>query len=382
MSRRSALAKLLMLALHVGLLAQASDLAVSGHGLIFAVVRPSTPASGGYQFLIQRRDQTEPDVRFTLSIGSANVETLRIHDSRTVSVVGQSVDGAHSLAVVDATNGDLLVSKSCRALRLVRENTRFWCEDERGKLTTYEIATRTERPVLGSAEGARTILQSGSLHARRRFVKTFDGSKSLRQNADVRLAIREALSRALHLDIARANDPPAVNGLRTGSAERDYFGELISAAAHMSDLASLPSIVRADHPSVAGAVAWFGPDAIEATLAALRRPVPTGYSMYYRAYLLEGLSIILRRDRRISTGNRSQIAHIAVISTERPQSSEEVLRAIDLIEELDDETLDPTIQRLAHDPHHIRRTGITDARAVAQIQERARAVLSGQIIIR
>jgi hypothetical protein len=265
-------------------------------GLILEAIESPKPDGGReYEFVVRRTNVSAREVRFRLPTPPHAVTAVRIHSGNTGSIVGRFADGTSSLNVVDLTTGQILFAKTCRELRLVRQDEKYFCEEPSGVAVSYQTLTRTERRAMHGG-GATEILTNGSLPAKRKFLSLMRGSSSLRNDAAAGRAVAEAVVHAVGEDMADAEQRPAVGGLRKGSPRRDYMGELLTTAAYLRERSILPYLVRADHPVVPGALSWFGAEAIKLAVPAVRAQRPVGYSKYYRRYLLEGISLVLRRE--------------------------------------------------------------------------------------
>lgn len=356
---------------------------VRGEGLVIYFERKSgEPPATTFHFMIHHENAETPDIRAGVTAAAKELESFRIHSSHTFSVLSVADGGNRVLSIVDADAGNVLYQASCSRVKLTADAKRYLCESSDGKLVTYDLSARMARPALRATEGATAVLRFGSLPARRQFLQTFNSSKSLRGNASIRAEIVDALNRELADDLRRAREQVSSDGLRAGSAQRDYFGELITAAANTGDVSCLPAIVRADHPSVIGGMARFGMAAVTEALASAADPIPVGYSRYYRSYVIRGLTQALRPAPNLAPAERVGVTKLVLTSVSKPSSLDEMLASIELAGELDDDSLDGVIQRLAYEPQYVEAAGLSRASEVAEVQSKARAVLSSRISIR
>jgi hypothetical protein len=354
----------------------------TGNGLVLTLVQEThTPREHNFVFLVQQAGLPESQKPFTIANGMTAIETARIHSPDTVAIVGAMPTPAHALSIIDAHAGTIVFQAICTDLRLTPDESRYLCTDSDGKMRSYRLATREVRPALSPVAGTLRVLSSGSVQARRKLLQAFRTSTQLSRSPEVRTALLGELDHQLAHDIELAAASPTQDGIRIGSAERDYLGDLVATVAQMHESAALPLLCRIDHLSAVGALAMQGPSAVPYILQALRSPVPRGYSMYYRAGLLESLVLILRFPDA-KTIDRTDIAKVTRTSIEHPTSVRELVQALALAEELDDDSLDGNIRALAQDVGVIQRRGITNPVQVQEVQTKAQSVLSHRVAIR
>ncbi len=248
-------------------------------------------------------------------------------------------------------------------------------------MRSYVIATRQVRDAFPPIGGALQILTSGSLRARVGLLQALPRSPQLSASPEVRAALAAELQHEVMRDIQSAAASPLTEGVRTGSSRRDYLGLVISTVAQIRDPSALDALCRVDHLGAVGARAMYGAAAIPYIVQALRTPPPAGYSLHYRSGLLESLVLIVRRFSDITERQRSSIIGVAHASLDQPASSGELLRTLDLVEELDDDELDGRAEALALDVNVIRGRGIANPEQLRDVQAKAQALRARRLTL-
>jgi hypothetical protein len=361
----------------------APRIVATGQGLVLSVIEEKgAPTDREFTFSIQQAGLPESEKRFTISRGvMTSIEVARIHPAGTIAVVGATASHLQALSIVDAASASIVFKIACADLRLTPDESRYLCTDGAGKMWSYRLATREVHAAMAPVTGVIHVLSSGSLAARRRLLHDINQSAQLSTSPEVRAALLGEFNRQVTHDMEAAATSPAIDGIRTGSAERDYLGDLVNTVAQLHDPAALTLISRTDHRSAVGGLAMYGTKAVPAILHALRSNAPRGYSMYYRSGLFEALTIILRLPD-VRDLERPRIAEVTRAALVHPTSWRELVQALAVAEELDDDSMDTEIEKLAHDADAVRRRGITSAAQVLDIQAKAQSVLAHRVVIR
>jgi hypothetical protein len=369
----------LLLASLAGLQGVAINQPVMGEGIVVTLAQQYGPEDKPtHVFYIHKAGIATEPRRFLVGGKIASLDAIRIYPGPFVGVQGKTATSSPWFVLVDAESAKTLFELDCVSVLQTTRRDFFVCQTESGQRWTYEVATGRVSAALGPVEGTLQVFRSGSLIARRAALKAIVDTRPLRESGEVRAILLGELRNRIEEDARIAASVVSPMRVRKSSPERDYLGELITTLGRLYEPSAVPLLVVADHTAITTALTGFGPTSVPFILDALKRPTPPGYSYQYRAELVYSIARVLQRGPEPDAPTLLEIKAAMRPILARPDSPRELINALAVVAELDDESFDPILRKLASAP------AVAGARSweLADIQRAARKIFESRVVIR
>jgi len=316
---------------------------------------------------------------FTVT-GFDDLLSLRIFSPSRLVIIGRRkgpIDRvAAEAAIVRLPDGQVLDRFPLRSPVALPDTAQLLYRDlsEPARFYAYDVA-RLTRTIISIREKSLLMMRWGTLVEKQIALQLIEREPSWWEGEDLRRAVEAELLRALNDDIAAAGQRSGGSPLpvKSDAPRRSYYERLVRLAGRWRDRRFLTVLVRADTWSTATGVINLGTEAVPAILQAWNRADPSGYSPYYRARLLLALQQIATAAPALY--RMPELVEVVSQVLQKPPSWRCLMIAIDLADDMDDETLMERVRQLASDAELLRRLVGDDEEGLTEVRTRAQYVI-------